>query len=438
MKTQIKKLPKSEVELEIEVPAEEFNKFIEGAIFELGKDLEIEGFRKGKAPKEIIEKTIDPEKILKEAAEKAVKENYIKAVLENKIEVLGQPEIEILSPTTFQENTFNQTKSTKSGGGFMFKARVAVMPEIQLPDYRKIASQIKKREIFIQEKEIEGTLKWLQRSRAKFSQIARPCQKGDFVEIEYHSPQVENNKNQKDGFILGQGYLIPGFEEKLEGMEQGEKKEFSLEFPLQHLQKNLAGKTLNFEVEMVSVKIMELPQIDDQFVQSLGKFGDLNSLKENIKEGIKFEKEMLERQRVHQEVLNKITEAIFWEIPEILIETEKNRMIEDLKSLVKEKFQVDFEEYLVRINKSEKEIKDSFGAQAERKIKNSLILREIAKKENITATEDEVKAKINQFLKNYHSPEKTKEVDQARLKSYYEEAIRNEKVLQVLENLIQK
>jgi len=439
MKTQIKKLSKSQIEIEIELSSEEFTGIFEETIFNLGKDLEIEGFRKGKVPKEIIERDIGQEKILKEAAERAIKESYVRVVLENKIEVLGQPEIEILPPTTFQENRLEPATSRKSGGGFKFRAKTAVLPEIQLPDYRKIASQIRKREVFVEEKEIEEALKWLQKSRAKFSQIERSAQKGDFVEIEFDCPQIENGKRQKDGFLLSQGHLILGFEEKLEGMKQGEEKEFSLEFPEQHFQKNVAGQRVNFRVKMISVQKMELPEINDQFAKSLGQFEDLNSLKENIKKGIKLEKGILEKQRIRQEILQKIVEEISWEIPETLIEAEKNRIVEDLKKQVADRLKISFEQYLEKINKSEKDLKDSFQAEAERRIKNFLILKEISKNENIKVSEEEIKEEINKILKNYPDIAKTeKELDPQKLKDYYEEVIKNEKVFQLLESLTLK
>jgi len=434
MKYQIKKLPKSEIEIEIELPQEEFKNFIDEAILELGKDLEVEGFRKGKIPREIIEREIGQERALKAAIERAIKNNYLKVVLDNKIEAIGQPEVEILKMPGLTK--------VDSGIGvpvspLSFRTKIVVLPPITLPDYRKIAPQIKKGEIFVEEKEIENTLKWMQKSRAKLSQVERAAQKEDFVEIEYRCPQIENNKSQKDGFILGQGHLIEGFEEKLEGIEANEEKTFSLKFPENHFQKDLAGKELNFGVKMLSVQKMELPKIDDQFAKSLGSFPDLGSLRGNIKEGIRMEKEILEKQKAQQEILNRIIKEISWELPEILIEREKNHMVENLKILVKEKFKITFGDYLVKINKSEKDLRDSFQSEAETKIKSSLVLREIAKVENITIDEGEAQERLNQALDD-HPDIKTaeKKVDLGKLKDYYKEVIRNEKTLQLLEGFI--
>jgi len=432
MKTTIGKLPKSQIEMKIEISPEEFQESIEEALSELSKNLEMEGFRKGKVPKKIAEEKIGQEIILKEATERAIKKNYIRAILENKIEVISQPEIEVLKRPTLQKT---DSGTEVSATPFIFRAKTAILPEIQLPDYKKIAAFSQKKEILVDNKEIEETCFWLQKSRAKFSQIERAAQKEDFIELEYSSPQIEDGRIQKDGFFLGQGYLIPGFEEKLEGMAAGEEKSFSLRFPETHSQKNLAGKEINFRTKMLSVQKVELPQIDDQFAKSLGNFENLKSLKENITQGLKTEKEIKESQRVRQEILDKIAERISWEIPEILITTEKNRMLEDLKINVSQKLQIGFDEYFKKVDKSEKEILESFQQDAEKMVKNSLILKEIAKKENIEAKEDEIKEKVSQALGNYPDPEKAqKEVDLERLKLYIEERIKNEKTLQFLES----
>jgi len=436
MKCKIEKLPRSEMEIEIEVSSEEFQTFVEKATNDLGKNVKIDGFREGKVPKDMVEQKIGKDRIFREAGDQAIKAQYLQAISENKLEPISPPEIKILKmPAPYQ---------TRSGAGapgnpLIFKAHFPVLPKIHLPDLKKISSTLKKREAKVSEEEIEKALLQLQKSRAKFSQVSRAAQKGDFVEIEFNSSQVEMGKKQKDGFLLGQAHLIPGFEEKLEGMKAGEEKDFSLQFPERHFQKNLASKETHFHVRMESVQKMELPELNDQFAKSLGDFENLNFLKQKIKEGLRSEKETLERQRIRQETLNQIAEKISWDIPDVLFQAEKNRIIEDLKSKVASQLKINFAEYLAKMNTSEKDLRDSFQGEAERKIKNSLILREISKVENIAVGEEEVLAEVNQFLKNYPDIKKAeKEFDLAKLKDYYKETLRNEKAFQLLENLMQK
>ena len=425
MKTSIKKLAKSEIEIFFEIPTEEFKDYFRKTLLNLGKDIEIEGFRKGKAPAEITERELGIGKILEEAANLAVRENYIKVITENKIEAISSPKIEILKLTP--------------GNPLVFRAKIWVLPEIELPDYKKIASKIEKRKIQVLEEEIKEVLIWLQKSRPKFILKNQPAQKCDFVEIDFQSPQIENSLKREDGFILGQSQLIPSFEENLEGMRDGEEKEFSLRFPENYFQKNLAGQKINFKVKMKSVQAVEFPEIDDQFAQNLGKFENLDSLKKSIRDGISLEKEIQESQRVRQEILEKIAQATSFEVPEILIESEKNKMLGDLKRRTAQDLQISFENYLERIKKSEQDLRDSFSPLAEKIVRNSLILREISKRENIRVLAEEIKAEMNKILRHYPDIEKAKKsLDLEKLKDYTEEAIRNEKTLQLLENLVKK
>ena len=358
MKTSVKKLSNSEVELEIEVPAEELNRFIEKACFNLGKDLEIRGFRKGKVPKEIIEKQIGQEKILIEAANLAVDETYRKAVSENKIEAIFQPKVEI--------------KKLAQGNPFVFSARTAVLPEIKLPDYKKIGSRVKRKEVKVEDKEIETALKWLQKSRAKFTVKNQPAQKGDFVEIEYSSPQI-GQEVQKDAFVLGEGHFLPGFEEKMIGMKSGEEKE--------NIILNKDGKEVVLKVKIISVQNVELSEINDEFAKSAGEFENLDALKKNVKQGIVLEKERAERIRARQEILHRIGEKAKVEIPDVLIENEQEQMLENLKKMVSERLKISFQDYLKKLGKTEEQVSDSFLLESQKKVRNYLILREIGKRE---------------------------------------------------------
>jgi trigger factor len=422
MKVSIKKLPKSQIQLEIELAPQEFDEFLEKTTFELGKDLEIPGFRKGKVPQNIIEKEIGKEKILFEAAQNAIKETYVRAILENEIEAISQPEIKILK--------------LAPGNPFLFQAIISVLPEITLPDYRGIASQTKRRKIVVSEREVEDALLWLQKSRAKFIEKNEPAQKGDFIEIEFSSPQIEQNAKKQDNFILGQGGFVPGFEENLVNMTVGQEKEFSVKFPEKHFKKELAGKKIHFKVKVKSVQKIILPKLDDEFAKNVGRFENLEALKNSIQEGLKMEKENRESQRLRQEILEKILRETKVEIPEILLENEKKRMLEDFKKTISERFKTSFEDYLKEVKKTEKEILETFSSSAERKIKYYLCLREIAKREKIEVSQEEIKFAINGFLKSYPSVEKAeKELDLEKLKSYYKEAIRNEKTLKFLEQL---
>ncbi len=420
MKASLKKLPKSRLEIIVELPKEEFNSFYEKAIFEFGKNLEIPGFRRGNIPNEIVEKKVSIGMILDRAAEEAIKENYLKVIFENKIEVIGRPKVEILKLA--KDDTFQ------------FKILVSVFPEMKLADYKKIASQKKKREISVSKEEIEQTLFSIQRSRAKFSLKDSPAEKGDFVEIEYQSPQIEGGRKIKDSFFLGRGGFVSGFEEKIEGMKRGEERKFSLKIPENYFQKNLAGKKIDFIVKTISVQEVKIPELTDDFAKSLGKFRDLVDLKKSISEGIEMEKKKAESDRIREEILSEIIENSEFEIPEILIEEEKNRYLEELKIQIPQIFNISFEQYLSQIKKTEQDIRNSYQKTAEKEIKKALVLREIKKREKIKATDQEVLEMANEILLKL-TPEEAKKIDPKILKEYTKERIEEQKVLNFLESL---
>jgi len=423
METSVKKLENSRLEIIFKVQKEEFEKFREKAILKFGQEFKIEGFRPGKAPKEVIEREVGEARILEEATRQLVEESYPKVILENKIEPITQPEIEVLPPT-----------DKISGGGFEFKASLTILPEIKLPDYKKIASKIKRNKILVEETEIENALRWIQKSRAKFTLKNQPAERGDFIDFEFSSSQIESGSKRKDAFILGEGQFLPGFEENLVGMQNLQEKSFNLKFPDNYFKKDLAGKDIEFKVKMNSVQKMELPEMNDGWAKGLGNFNNLVSLKNNLKEGMAAEKEITESQRVGQEILDKLSDNSKVEIPEVLIEREKNVILDELKEKVSTALKIPFEEYLAKIKKTEKELKDTFKEEAQKRSKYDLILREISLKEKIEVSEDEIKEEINKIVKD-HPVEKIKELDLENLKLYIKSEIRKIKTLQKLESL---
>ena len=429
MKTELKKLPKSQIEIEFELTGEEFQEYIEKALLHLKEHVKIDGFRKGNVPKEMVEKEVGQENLLMEAGDLAVKKSYAKFVTENKLEPIGEPEVQIVK--------------IAKGNPLLFKVKVSVLPDIELPNYKKIASQVKSSNILVDQKEIEEALRYLQKSRAKFSQEDRPAEAKDFVEIEYQNKDINGGKEIKDKFILGEGGFLKDFEDNIIGMKAGQEKEFISKFPENTPNKNLAGKDSNFKVKMISVQKMELPEINDEFAKALGVFDGLVSLKENLKEGITMEKNEEERQRKRGEMVSKITEKVKFDLPEKMVEYEQARLFEDLKNQIAKNFKMPFEDYLSSIKKTEEEIKASFTLEAEKRIKNFLVLRQIGKVENIEVSEKELEEEMNKVLKKYSMPtgrqakDQLEKIDINELKDYNKGAIFNEKVFQFLENASQ-
>ena len=310
---------------------------------------------------------------------------------------------------------------------------ITVLPDVELPDYKEIAKTVKGKEISVTEEEIQDTLNYLQKSRAKMTLKNDVAENKDFVEIEYSCKEINGGKTVKDQFVLGEGGFMKGFEESIVGMKAGEEKEFKATFPETSPQKNLAGKEADFKVKMISVQKIELPELNDEFAKELGAFDSLVALKESMKEGITAEKTEAEKQRVRGEILEKIAEKSKFEMPEAMVEYEKERLLEDLKNKIAQSIKISFEEYLASIIKTEDEIKETYQKEAEKRLRGFLVLRELGKKENIEVSDEEVEEEVSKSINNY-SKEQLSKIDINELKEYTKGVIHNEKIFQLLEN----
>jgi len=409
MKTEVKKLEKGEIEITGEMPWEDFDYYRAEAIENLNVGLKIDGFRPGKAPKKVIEEKAGKEDVLFSAANLAIKDKYPEILKNNQLEPIMAPEIAVLKLA--QNNPF------------CFRIKVFVLPEIKLPDLDGLAKQIKKEIVLVEEKEVEDALNWVLISRADFKDLSREACLGDFIEVEYQSPQIENNKLFKDKFILGKGKLVKGFEDNLLKMKAEEEKKFESVFPADFANKSLASKKVEFQVKMKKVKEMVLPQLNDDFAKGLGDFKDLLDLKNKIKEGITQEKEIASKIKWRDEILAKIAQEVDFEIPEIILKSEIERMIQHEEHAKKKEFFLEEKE----------ELKTKFSTEAKDRAKKALCLGQIAKEKSISVFDEELAREVNKYLTNYPQ-DKIKEIDLDKFKEYYKERMIEEKTFQFLEN----
>ncbi len=418
MKAELKKLPKSEIEIEFEIDAAEFTKYIDKALEHLKGHVKMDGFRKGQVPKEMVEKKVGQENLLMEAGDLAVKEVYTKFVHENNLEPIGDPDVQI--------------KKIAKGSEMVFTVKVAVLPDVALPDYKKIAQETQGVEVSVDDTEINDAINYLQRSRAKFTDKAGGAEKKDYIKIEYTNEGINGGKPIKDIFILGEGGFLKDFEDNILGMKAGEEKEFTAKFP-ENAPNNLAGKEGKFHVKMELVQTMDLPEINDEFAKSLGVFDSLEALRSNIKEGVTLEKQENEKLRKRNEILSRIAQQITFELPEKMVEYEQARLFEDLKDQVAQQFNIPFEQYLASVKKTEEEIKASYKLEAEKRIKNFLTLRQLGKAENVEVSKEDLEGQMNKELQRYPK-EQVDKIDINRLREYAKGTIFNEKVFEKLES----
>ena len=425
METNIKNLPKSQKELTIEIPVEEMEKYVNKALDKMSKIVKADGFRQGKVPKDIARKKLGEPAVFEEAVHIAIETTYLETIKENKLNPIGQPKADI-------------TKSAM-GNPLEYKIIITVMPEVTLSDYGKIFGEIEK--VKIEDGRVEKELEGVQKKRANYITKNEPAEKNDRVEIDFESRvggvKIEGGESKNHPLIIGQGMFIPGFEDNLIGTKKDDIKEFSLIFPKDY-KPELAGKNVDFKVEIKIVQKVELPEINDAFAKTLGNFEDLNSLKKSIKEGIMAEGENKAKEEFKNRLIDQVSEKTTVEIPDILIDSEIENMMNEFKNNISQSG-IKFEEYLKNVNTSIEKLKTEWRELAEKRVKTGLVMREISLKEKIKISNDEIEQKVNETLKHYPNEEEVrKNIDIEKFKDHVTSIMVNEKVFEVLEKIAEK
>ena len=307
--------------------------------------------------------------------------------------------------------------------------------KIELANYKGLKA--KKHELKVEEKEKENALHYIQNSRTKLITTNKPAEKGNRMEIDLEvrcgGVKVENGESKNHPLILGEGQFLPDFEKNITGMKAGEEKEFSLKVPEEWSDKRVAGKNLDFKVKVNLVQERQIPEMNDEFAQSLGNFKSWDDFKKSVEEGLLQEKELMEKQRIRLELIEQVADNSKIEVPEALVESELESMINEFKLSITQ-FGLDFDTYLAQIKSNLEDLKKNWKAQAEKRAKIGLCIKAIADKEKIIPTAQEIEEKMNQELMRYPDIEKVKkDIDLVALKSYTESVIINEKVFELLE-----
>jgi trigger factor len=418
MKVQSKKIEKSQIELTVELSYEEFKPYIKIGAEKISKEIKVEGFRPGKAPYEILKQKIGEMSILEESAREAINKTIRKAIDENiKKQAVGEPKVDItkLAPNNPLE----------------YKVVVAILPEITLGDYKNL--KIKKEKAEIDEEEIKRSIDYLREMRVTEKIADREIKEDDKVIVNIKmfldKVPVEGGQSKDTAVIIGKDYLVKGFDKKLIGAKKGEKREFKLPYPSDHYQKNLAGKMVEFEVEVKEVYSRDLPELNEEFAKTLG-LKSIKELEENLRKNLKQEKENEAKQKTEIKMLDEIIKkSKFEEIPDVLIEHEAQTMLAEIEHGVKNQGGK-FEDYLTSLKKTKEELLLDMYPNAIKRVKSALLIREIGDKEKIKATDEEVEKKVEELLKQYKGYEKVeKRVKEPAYKEYLKNTIVNQKVV---------
>jgi len=352
--------------------------------------LKIPGFRPGKAPADIALQRIDPRHLLEAASDTAVRQTLYSLVAEQKWETVGSPEVNI--------------KKVARGSDFEYEAIFSLIPEIKLGGWKDIKVFQKSAEV--KDEEVEKIIQDLREQRADFVPIDRGIAKGDQVEMEYEmymdNLRTEEGKQKTDKMIIGRGLFLPEVEENLMGLKIGDEKSFKIVYKPDYAQKRFAGKAVEFRVAIKGAYEAKLPEMTDEWVKSVGNFKNTAELREAIKKNLLSEKEAKEEERAELEALDlTLNTAAFGDIPEVLINSETENMLTELKQSIEHQ-KLSFAKYLEMIKKTEDDLRKEFSAKAEKRIKTSLVIREIAKQEDLKLNDQEIDEEM-ELAKNEHS-----------------------------------
>lgn len=398
-----KKLEKSQIELTITVKPQDYEKHLKKAAQRISTRTKIKGFRPGKAGYEIVKKEVGAMNILNEALEQIVQESFYQAVKKENLDTIGMPKIKI--------------DKIVPDNDLVYQAIVALLPKVKLPDISKI--KVEKKVKPVEEKHIDEVIENLRKMQAK--EIIKNDKKTTaedklIIDMDMFLDNVPIDGGQAKDYqvYLSEPHYIPGFDKQLIGLSKDEEKEFELNFPKNHYQKHLAGKNVKFKIKVKDIYERQLPELSDELAKNLGQ-ESLAKLRELINSNLIKEAEDKANQKAEIEILDAIIEKTnFEEIPDVLIDAEKEKMFYELKKDL-ERNGIAIEQYLSDIKKKEKELFDDFKDQAEKRAKAALISRQTAIEQNIHIHDEEIDKEIKMmeqmykehpdFLENLRKPE---------------------------------
>lgn len=375
----VEKVDKNVVSFEFTVSADEFENGIEKAYRKNVGKINIQGFRRGKAPRKIIEKYYGNEVFYEDAINIVLPDAYDKAIEENNIFPVDQPEIDIKGEIS-REN------------GITFTAKVTVKPEFELGEYKGIkASKVSHRTL---KKDIDAEIEKMRERNSRMVSVEdRAVQKDDIANIDFEGfcdgVAFEGGKGENYDLTIGSGQFIPGFEDQLIGKNIGEETEVNVTFPEEYHAENLKGKDAMFKVKINSIKVKELPELDDEFAKDVSEFDTLEELKKDVKEKLSAAGKEKAAHETEENVIKAVCDATEIDIPEAMINSQIDKMIRDFDMQMRYQG-LNLEQYMKYTGTTLDSLKEQFKADAEKNVKTSLVLEKVCQVENITASDKEV------------------------------------------------
>ena len=389
MSLQVEKMEKNMAKLTIEVSAEELDKAMQNAYLKARGKISIPGFRKGKAPRKMIEQMYGKGIFLEDAANALIPEYYSKALEECDLEIVSQPEIDVTQ--------------AEPGKAFIFTAEVAVKPEVTLGEYKGV--EVPKSETEVTDEDIDVEIKKEQEKNSRTVTVEdRGAENGDITTIGFEGfvdgVAFEGGKGTDYPLTLGSGSFIPGFEDQLVGAKAGDHVEVNVTFPEEYQAAELAGKAAVFQCDVKKVETKELPELDDDFAQDVSEFDTLAEYREDVKKNLTEKKEKEARAAKENAAVDKAIENAEMEIPDAMINTQVRQMMNDFASRMQSQG-LTMEQYFQFTGMTAEKMQEEMKPQALKRIQTRLVLEKIAETENIEVSEDEVNEEIGKMAEMY-------------------------------------
>ena len=421
MSVQVEKLEKNMAKLTIEVPAEELEAALEKAYQKSKNRINIPGFRKGKAPRKMIEKMYGAGIFYEDAANILIPDAYTKAVEECEEVIVSQPEISVVQ--------------IEKGNPFIFTAEVAVKPEVTLGDYKGL--EVEKTEVSVAEEEIDKEVDKERENNSRMLDIDdRAVESGDMIKLDFEGfvdgVAFEGGKGTDYPLTIGSGSFIPGFEDQLIGAKLGEETEVNVTFPEEYQSKDLAGKAAVFKCKVNEIKVKELPEADDEFAKDVSEFDTLAEYRDDIRAKLLDRKTEEAKREKERKALDKAVENATMEIPDAMVNEQVRRIADDFARRLQAQG-LSMEQYMQFTGMTPDSYMDQVRPEALKRIKNSLVLEAVAKAENIEISDERVEEEIKKMAESYKmEPEKSKEM----MGDYEVEQLKNDLSVQAAAELI--
>ena len=389
MSLQVEKLEKNMAKMTIELPAEEVEKALQEAYLKERKSISLPGFRKGKVPRQMIEKMFGPEIFYEEAVNQMIGKAYPKAYDESELEIVSQPQIDIVQ--------------MEKGKPFIFTAEVAVRPEVTLGEYKGLL--VSALDIDVTDEDVEAEInKERERSGRMVSVTDRAVQDGDMVDLNYEGfvdeMPFEGGKGENHPLTIGSNSFIPGFEEHLIGAEVGKDLEVKVTFPEEYHAENLAGKDAIFKCLVNEIKVKELPELDDEFAADVSEFETLAEYQEDVRENLLTQREKEAQTQKENEVVELAIANASMDIPKPMIDIETKQMFnEQARRMQQQGFNM--EQYFQFTGMTEEKMLEELHPMAENRIKTRLVLEEIAKTEKIEVSDERLEEELQKMADTY-------------------------------------